>query len=220
MDAGRFDKARDLNVWPYPENAGMLVDRDDGLRVTAVMVGSLAGAAGLRPGDQLAVADGRRLFSQADLRGVLHRAPVAGPVKVDLRWLRNGKVQSGTLDLPDGWRRTDLSWRTSVAHGNVGAYPGFWPTDADGLRDRLGIAKDRMAVKPHFGFGKQPPGPAQKAGLKANDVIVAVNGESPNLTNREWNAWFRTRFEPGDEVTLSVKNEKGEVRDVTYRPGK
>lgn len=216
MDLGQFDKRRDLQVWPYPENVGLTLDLDDGLRVTDVAADSPAAKAGLKPGDVLGAAGGRRVFGQADFRGVLHRAPLTGPAAVDVRWLRDGAVRSGTLALQDGWRRTDLSWRTSVADGNVGAWPGFWPNEAGPARDRLGLPKDRMAVNPFLGFNKSA-GPGHDAGLKPDDVITAVNGESPNLANREWNTWFRMRFEPGDEVRLTVKRPDGSEREVRYR---
>jgi S1-C subfamily serine protease len=47
----RFDKHRDFEVWPLPENVGLKVDRDDGLRVTAVEPGSAADKAGIKAGD-------------------------------------------------------------------------------------------------------------------------------------------------------------------------
>jgi hypothetical protein len=220
IDAGRFDKRRDLQVWPFPENVGVEVDRDDGLKVTAVTADSPAAKAGLRAGDRLGAAGGRALFGQADFRGVLHRAPL-GATSVDVRWLRDDKVMAGTLDLPDGWRKTDISWRASVVEGNVGAAPGFWPVAvADPVRRKLDLSPDTMAVKPLVGAPKGTVSPAAAAGLKGDDVIVAVNGESPNLINRPFLAYFRMKFEPGDEVVLTVKGADGEERKVTYRPGR
>ncbi|MEO6711573.1 MAG: thioredoxin family protein, partial [Planctomycetota bacterium] len=47
IDAKTFDKQRDLQIWPYPENIGIQVLRDDGLLVAKVSEGSPAAAAGL-----------------------------------------------------------------------------------------------------------------------------------------------------------------------------
>jgi membrane-associated protease RseP (regulator of RpoE activity) len=216
IDAGKFVKQRDVHVWPFPENTGLNLDRDDGLLVKDVKSGSAAAKAGIKPGDTLGAAGDRALFSQADFRGVLHRAPVAGPVKIDVRWLRNGQVMAGTLDLPEGWRASDLGWRASLAEGNVGAFAGFWPQlVAEPVRAKLGIPADKLAIKPFIGGQKSP---AVAAGLKGDDTIVAVNGESPNISNRAFTVWFRMKFEPGQEVTLTVKDPSGKEREIKFKP--
>ena len=215
VDAGRFDKARDFDVWPLPENVGITVDRDHGLRVTWVEADSPAERAGLQPGDVLGAAGSRRLFSQADFRGVLHRGP-RGAGEIEVHWLRDGKVLGGTLQVQDGWRKTVLDWRMSVSQGNVGAGPSFFPIPVDRDRRRQrGIGDKAMAVEPYL--GPKPAGSAYDAGLRGDDVITAVNGQAPDLAGRAFLVWFRTRFDPGDEVTLTVRNPTGEERQVRYR---
>src|SRR6185369_6505564 len=121
IDAHTFDKQRDMYVWPLPENIGVEVDRDDGLRVKSVKAESPAARAGINAGDLIGAASGRRLFGQADLRAALHRGPHdAG--KIDLVWLHDGKVREGRLELTNGWRKTVLDWRMSLSQGNIGAY--------------------------------------------------------------------------------------------------
>lgn len=218
IDAGRFDGERDLDMWPLPENVGISVDRDHGLLVTAVEPESPASRAGIQAGDVLAAAGGRKLFGQADLRGVLHRGP-HGAGRIGIRWFRQGELMEGFLDLADGWRTTVLDWRTSVAQGNIGVGPGFWPLAAPAeQRRRHGIAADAMAVRPWF--GNKPSGTAFEAGLRPNDIIVAVDGERPNLIARSFLVWFRLRHERGDQVTLSVVDPHGETRRITYVLGR
>jgi hypothetical protein len=53
--------------------------------------------------------------------------------------------------------------------------------------------------------------------LRGGHVIIAVNGESPNLIAREFLAWFTHKFDPGDQVKLSVLDASGEPREVTYQ---
>lgn len=210
LDAGRFDKERDLEPWPLPENIGLELDRDHGLLVTAVLPGSPAARAGLEPGDELCAAGGVRLFGQTDLRGVLHRTP-KGAKSIELYWRTGAALAAFTsqeLALPPGWRATDLGWRMSISQGNVGAHPGFWPLAGP----RAGL--DTMSLRPWF--GPDPSGPAYAAGLRGHHEITAVGGERPKLIARPFLVWFRKRYEPGDTVTLTVR-ERGATKAITYR---
>jgi len=215
IDAGTFNVQRDIYTWPYPENVGLVVDRDDGLRVTKVTADSPAANAGLRVGDSLAMAGGRVLFSQTDFRGVLHRGPQADGV-IPVAWKRGEALQFGELHVADGWRVSNLDWRTSIAGGNFGAGPSFWPLAASPAeRQARGVAADSMAVKPFL--GRNPSGPAYEAGVRADDLIVAVDGERPDKNGRGWLVWFRTRYQPGDMVTLQVIDQQGRSREVSYK---
>lgn len=210
IEAKTFDKVKDTQIWPLPENVGVKVDRDDGLRVTEVRPDSPAARAGIKPGDQLAMAGGRKLFGQADFRGVLHRAPGAGTL--DIAWLRDGTVMTGQLALAGDWRKTNLDWRTSVAGGNIGAAPGFWPvpvTAAD--RKKLGFSDDAMAVRP---FGITPE--AKAAGVTPTSIITAVGDDTRNLSGGAFLVWFRMHHEPGDTVKFTVKDTSGESKNMTY----
>lgn len=214
IDADTFDKLRDTQVWPLPENVGIELDRDHGLRVTNVEPNSPADRIGLKPGDVLAAAGGRRLFGQADFRGVLHRGP-KGEGEIEVYWLRDGSVKYGTLKLEDGWRKTVLDWRMSVSQGNIGAGPGFFPLKAtEEQRRTLGVAADSLAIRPFM--GKADQGPARRAGLTNDDVVIAVNGDRPNFSGRAFLVWFRMKFDPGDAVTLTAVDPSGKIREVSY----
>jgi hypothetical protein len=213
IDANTFDKRRDTQVWPLPENVGITVDRDHGLLVTKVERGSAADTAGVKPADILAMAGGRKLFGQADFRGVLHRAPGTNAT-LPIAWLRDGKVMTGTLSLKDGWRNTSADWRMSISQGNIGADPTFFPLAASrNERLRAGVGPDAMAVKPYWG---DQPILASRAGLAKNHIITAVNGKSPDVTGRAFLVWFRMNFDPGDRVTLDVVDPAGTRKQVTY----
>lgn len=193
---GTFNKQRDTNIWPLPENVGLSVDRDDGLLVTNVQKDSAAARIGVRVGDRLATANERRLFGQADLRGVLHRNAAPNGT-IHLRWLRQGKVMTGNLQLRDGWRRTVLDWRMSISQGLIGATPGFFPLQA---RNR---PKDKMAIAPFFGRNARKS-PAHQAGMRGNHVIVAVDGVREPLAGRGFLVWFRLHYNPGDTAVFTV----------------
>jgi hypothetical protein len=135
---------------------------------------------------------------------------------VPVRWHRGDELLAGELELDDGWRETVLAWRTSVSQGNIGAHPGFaWAHGApSGVRRKLGIAPDAMAISPWF--GRKGGGRAWDAGLRASDVIVAVGGKSPDVIGRDFMAWFRMRYDPGDQVVLTARDARGRDREVRY----
>ncbi|MEZ6188148.1 MAG: PDZ domain-containing protein [Planctomycetota bacterium] len=212
IEAGAFDKRSDFFVWPYPENLGLTLDRDDGLLVREVEAESPAAQAGLRPGDALVAAEERKLFSQTDLRGVLHR--LEGDA-VTLRWRREGALQSATLELAPGWRASDLGWRKSVAEARIGGAAGIpWPLATNpGERRARGLPEGAMAIKPWWGPAAKER-PAVKAGLRPGEWIVAVDGESPDLHGRAFNAWFRLRYEPKQRFTLTLVDPQGGRREL------
>ena len=110
-DAGRFDP-ESLYVYPPPENIGLTLDVHAGPKIVRVQPASPAERAGLRAGDVLERVGAVRTLSQADVMWALHNAPAAG--RLPLRYLRAGQPQTAVLELNRGWRKTDLSWRTSM----------------------------------------------------------------------------------------------------------
>jgi serine protease Do len=212
--AGTFDKERDFDVWPLPENVGLTVDRDHGLLVTSVAPGSAADKAGIKPHDILGAAGGRRCFSQADFRGVLHRGP-RGPGEIEIWWTRDSQVLSGKLAVPENWRKTVLDWRMSVSQGIVGAYPGFFPLAInEKRREKFKIPAGQMAIEPYM--GDDPKNPPYAAGIRKSQILTAVNGQSPNLTGRAFLVWFIKHYEPGDHITATIIDGTGEQREISY----
>lgn len=215
VEAGTFDALTDFYDWPFPENVGIALDRDHGLKVNRVRPGSPAATAGLRAGDILGAADGQRLFGQTDLRGILHRAP-KGAGSIDVVWKRGANVMSAPLNVAEGWRRTILDWRMSVSQGVVGAYPGFFPIKTnDGKRRNYGIPNGRMAATPFL--GKKLRGPAVAAGLKRDHVITAIDGHNADITGRAFLIWVNQRYKPGDRITFSVRDSRRRDSRVSFR---
>ncbi len=211
VDAGTFRREGQLWVWPFPENLGFQLDREDGLEVTQVAPGSMAAQAGLRPGDRLAVAGDRLLFGQTDLRGVLHRLPEEDSSLV-LRWLRGEELLSGAvIPRDERWRHTDLTWRRSIVFGQIGGVPGFLAAEAPRrVREAFRIPRGRMALIPTL----PPDSPAYLGGLRPTDVIVQTNdhynslpgprGGNPDISGIRYIAWFRSLFDPGETICLTV----------------
>jgi serine protease Do len=214
IDARTFDKLRDTQVWPLPENVGITLDRDHGLLVKNVEAGSPAAEAGIQAGDILAAAGERKLFGQADFRGVLHRGPMRDG-EIEVHWLRAGELKHGTLHVQDGWRKTILDWRMSIAEGNIGASPGFFPLRVSAEQRRaIGLGEVDKAVRVYI--GPNTLGAAREAGLKNDDIVVAVNGKPLPAEGRAFLVWFRINHDPGDEVTLTVADAAGKKRELSY----
>ena len=208
LAAGRFKTPDDLYVWPLPENVGLFLERDHGLRVLQVTPKSPASVAGIRRGDELAAAGGRRLFSQADFQGVLHRGP-KGAGEIPVYWKRDGTVHQAKLRVRPGWRKTQIWWRKSVYDGNVGPYPGFFPLK--GPRQPGG----KMSVKPFMGKQAQKK-PVYRAGLRPHHRITAIGGVPVDSNARKLLTWFKLKYKPGDTIVLTVK-ERGKTRKISYR---
>jgi hypothetical protein len=196
--AGTWTKA---DVWSYvyppPRTVGLTLDVDRGDRIKSVAAGSPAARAGLRSGDVLQRLNGRPVASIADAMDGLHLAPAAGTVPVV--WERDGKDQSATLDLPAGWKQSDISWRPSV--WSLPPAPGVRGPDLSAAeKAALGLAADRLA----FRQGTAVSAAARRAGIRAGDVIVGVDGKPLAMTMAQFNAHVRVTYAVGETVTYDV----------------
>ncbi len=199
MENGTFDVRQLIQRWPLPENVGLIVDRDDGLLITEVAAGSAAESAGLKAGDRLGMAGGRKLYGQADFRGVLHRASY-GPAEIPVAVRRDEEVIETTLETEDNWRAAENSWRKTVYDGIYGPRLGFFPIKGP----RQG--KGTLSIKPFMGPGKKAQeNPWWSTGLRPNMEIVEVNGVSDDWNSRQFLTWFRVNHEVGDTVKVRVK---------------
>ncbi len=199
LEDGSFTVESFMGRWPLPENVGLLLDRDDGLLVKAVEQGSPAAKAGLRVGDRLGMAEGTRLFGQADFRGVLHRA-AQGNDAIAIAWRRGDEVAFGSLEVRSGWRETNNAWRKTVYDGVYGPGMGFFPLNGPQAGKGQGLS-----IKPWMG-----PNPSERpvfaTGLRPNMESVAIDEMDDDLATRELITWFRLKYQPGDEVRYRTRD--------------
>lgn len=201
MAKGEFRKSM-LFQYPLPENIGVALELDRNNVVRSVLPDSPAQKAGVQPGDVITRAESTPVFSSADLQFALDPLPEPGQVKLELT--RAGKKLAPlTLQLPAGWRRTDISWRPSM--DGVPPQIGFWGEPLNAAQKKaVGVAPDRLALRASFLF----PG-AQwaktRGDLKQNDVIVGLDGkELPEMNTRQFHAHVRLTYSVGDAITLNV----------------
>jgi membrane-associated protease RseP (regulator of RpoE activity) len=205
--AGRW-RREELWVYPLPENVGLTLDVDRGDTVMRVRAESSAAAAGLRAGDQLLHVNNVAIASFADLQNALHRAPAAGRIAV--LWQRDGQRLEGWLELPKGWRQTDLSWRWSLR--GVDPVPGVHGDDLTAQEKKaLGLLSGRLAIRQ----GPFVPLATLQAGIRQNDVIVGVDGKKLEMTARQFGAFIRLHYDVGDRVTYNLLRGRQRI-DVPF----
>lgn len=165
-----------------------------GVRVDEVTGDSAAEKAGLKAGDVVVEFDGERVRSARQFTRLVQETPNGRTVKLAV--LRDGKRQ--TLDATPEAR--SFSWtmdidgdriRREVERGmrNFPEYriPDMSPGIRLGARGRLGVTVESLSPQLADYFGVKDGGAlvssvttgsaAEKAGLKAGDVITSVNGE-------------------------------------------
>ena len=173
-----------------------------GVAVLAVLGDSPAEKAGLKPGDVITDLDGKavadpRAFGDA----VVGHKPGD---EINLKVLRDGKEQAIKVKL-----------------GKRPAEPPP-PPDKDQGQGFIGLL-----IRPSEGRNPQgkgvevgdvlPDGPADKAGLKAGDVVAEVDGAP--VTDVRAVGKLISDHKPGDEVTLKVLRD-GKEQQVKVKVGK
>jgi serine protease Do len=207
-EQGRLSTA-DLWVYPLPQNIGLTLDLDDGLTVATVEHASPAAAAGIARGDQLVALGGQPLISLADVQWALNAAPTEG--QLTATFIRGGKKIDGTIKLGDNWKKSDIAWRASswYALRKGIKFESLLASD----KKALGVEEGRLAmqVKNIFGQGEHP---AKTAGLRQNDVIIAVDGKTDDMSESDFLVNLRIHHSPKDSVKFLVVRDR-ERRELT-----
>ncbi len=189
-------------VYPLPDNLGLKLDSGQGNKVRSVTADTPASRAGLRAGDTLEMLNGQLVASFADAQHALHLAPSKGEIAVS--WKREGKTHTAKLDLAEGWRKTDISWRASM--WGLEPAPCVHGKDLTAEEKKaLGLSEKRLA----FRQGNFVPVPSRQAGIKQNDIILGIDGKSLEMTMLQFNAWVRLNYKVGDRIVFNV------IRDGT-----
>jgi len=104
------------------------------------------------------------------------------------------------------WQVSAADWSHS-SKDTKGAFIGIYPEDIDSEdREALEFKGEGILVEDVV-----DDGPAQKAGLKAGDIIVKIDSE--NITNSSTFREILAKHSPGDKITV-VTVRKGETKDV------
>jgi S1-C subfamily serine protease len=187
--------------YPLPDNLGLILEVHRGNVVEQVTPNSPAARAGLQKGDVLQKLNGVPVHSLADAQFALDRAPKAG--QIPLAWKRAGEARSGTVALPDGWRKGDITWRPSLQH-LIPTLPVYGNDLSAGDKKALGLPEDQMA----FRQKSQIHSRAKAAGIQAGDVIVGIDGRTfRGMTVDAFHRFVSRDYLVGDRVQLDIFRE-------------
>ncbi len=202
-----------LWIYPLPENVGLTLEVDRGNVVAQVAPKSAADNAGLRKGDIVQRIDTYSIASFADAQYALHRHDGNKPLAVV--WQRDGQEMKGKLDLADGWRKTDISWRWSLRR----LEPSSWVHGDDLTAEEkkaLGLSEKRLALRQ----GDFVTPPARQAGIKQNDILVGVDGKELEMSGRQFSVYIKLNYKVGDKVTYNLLRDGKRVDVVVTLVGR
>jgi hypothetical protein len=198
-------KKDEVWVYPLPENVGLTLDVDRGKSVKNVAPDSPASRAGLLAGDLLEKLNGVAVASLADAQYGLHRAPAKGQIPVS--WVRDGQTMSGQLEVKDGWRRTNITWRPSL----LDILPSLSLFGEDltvAEKKALGLSEKRLA----FRQDRRVPTDLSKAGVQPGDIIVGIDGQNLEMTMLEFLAYVRRNYLVNERLTLDIIRDGQRIR--------
>lgn len=198
-------KREDAWGYPLPENVGLTLEVDQGDKVKAVKAGSPAAKAGVKAGDVVTAVNGVNVSSQADFQYGLHRAPWKG--KVTIAWKSGDKAMSAQMDLADGWKKTNHTWRPSLLDllPSLTVY-GDDLTAAE--KKKLGLSPETLAFRQQ----KKVHSQAKAAGVQAGDVILGLDGQTHEMTVDGFLAHVRLNYFVGEKITLVVLRDGKRVK--------
>jgi predicted metalloprotease with PDZ domain len=205
-DAGKWDRDT-VYRYPMPDRLGLFLEVDQGNVVRRVDPGAPGAALGLKKGDLLQTVGAVPIHSIADVQFALDRAPRKG--EIELKWKRDGKTNSGMLALPEGWRRGDVSWRPSLRR-MVPSLPLRGTELSAGEKKTLGLEPGQVAFRQRSPVSAQ----AEKAGVRAGDVITGIDGKPLRGTDVDaLRDHVRRQYLVGDRIQINVLRD-GKRLDV------
>jgi serine protease Do len=196
MAAGTWNRD-DIWVYPLPENIGVTLDKDRGDSIKAVKPSSVAEKAGIKAGDRLRKLNDYPIASFGDAQFALHKAPKSGEIPVT--WEHAGKSIEAKLQVAEGWRKTNLTWRTSM----LSMLPSISLTGDDltpAQKKALGLDEKRLAFKQEQFVHRE----AKAAGIQPGDIIIGINDLVQNVAMLEFFGYVRQNFLVGDKITINV----------------
>jgi hypothetical protein len=191
--------------YPLPDNLGLFLETNRGNVVERVQTGSPAERAGLRPGDAVQRIADVPIHSLADATFALDRAPQTGQIAV--AWQRAGTAGRGLIELPEGWRKSDISWRPSL-QGLIPFLPLYGADLTAAEKKALGLSSKQMA----FREKNQVHSRAQAAGIRGGDIILGVDDRPLEGSDVDLHEYVRKEYLVGDRIVVNVVRDGNQLR--------
>jgi predicted metalloprotease with PDZ domain len=198
--AGKWDREQ---VWryPLPDNLGLVMERDRANVVQRIVPGSPAASAGLKVGDTIRLLADVPIHSLADASFALDRAPRNG--KIAVSWERTSETHAGTMDLPEAWRKSDVTWRPSMRR-MLPTLPLFGTELTESEKKALGLAVMQLAFRQRGEVHSR----AAAAGIRAGDVILGIDGKDfLGMDAAELRDHVKRTHLVGDAIKIDVLRE-------------
>jgi serine protease Do len=213
----KAQKARELKL---PGEYGAIVQD--------VREGSPAAKAGLEKGDVILQFAGERVRSVAELRRLVQETPPGRKVSIEIS--RGGRTQTLSAEISQG---PEEKWMSHFEMPNVEIPPVHVPNFDFNMMfaggPRLGISADELTpqLASYFGVSQgkgvlvrevEKDTPAEKAGLKAGDVIVKIN-DAEIASVADVREALRKNSDEKRQVTLTiVRDRKEQTLNVQLEP--
>jgi serine protease Do len=215
-------------------------DKSGGVRIDSVDRDGPAEKAGIRAGDVVVEYDGERVRSARQFTRLVQETPEGR--QVPLAVLRDGKRQTLTatpearafsweMNIDGNRIRRDVERGLREFRMDMPAMRFRWDHGFDELlgassRRRLGVSVDSMGdqLSQYFGASEggalitsvEPGSAAEKAGLKAGDVITSINGSRVRNAEQVVDAIRDTR--EGDVTIDYLRDKKTGTAKATIEP--
>ncbi len=213
QQAGQW--SRDM-VWryPLPENLGIELEIERGNVIKEIKAKSAAARAGLEAGDVVQQLNAVPIHSFADAQFALDRAPATGMIPIAVR--RGDRVQEAKLTLPEGWRKTDISWRTSMRR--LVASPHLWGDDLTTREKKaLGLSPHQLAFRQQNSI----PPPVRAARIHGGDIILGVDDQALDMDVAGFARYIQGNYLVGDRVTVNLLRDGKRLNvPLTFAPAK
>jgi serine protease Do len=203
------------------------LDRTDGILIVDVMKGSPAEKAGLRRRDIVIKFDGKAVDGSIPMVDLVKDTKPGD--KIDLVYVRNGEEKSTTLEV--GTRESSKGSVLAITPNRT-PYSGsrsygrtfHMDTESDSyigvsiqdLNDQLGSYFGVSAGEGVLITEVSKDSPAEKAGLKAGDVVIGVDRKKVESSEDLQSAI--TSKKKGDEITVNVLRNKQKL-DIKVEVG-
>src|SRR5262249_3433183 len=127
---------------------------------------------------------------------------------LSLTWERNGTARSGELALAEGWRRSDITWRSSMQH-LIPSLPVFGEDLTAAERTTLGLSADQLAFRQRDKVHSQ----AVAAGIRARDIILGVDDlKLEKMDAGDLYQYVRQGYLVGDRIIINVLRDGKRLR--------